>query len=187
MKYSIIYADCPWTHSDKNSHGKRGAIHKYNVMTLKDICELPVQNIAADDCTLFMWATAPLIPEALKTMDAWGFKYKTVGFTWIKTCKNDHSKTRKNLGHYTRGNAEFVLIGRRGKMLSRVDKGVSSVIISPQLKHSQKPAKARERIVQLYGDLPRVELFARETAPGWISIGDGIDGQDIREVLGGMA
>lgn len=81
-KYSVIYADPPWSYRDKGCSGN--AADHYQTMTIEDICNLPVQDLAADNCVLFLWATYPMIKEALKVIEAWGFKYKTIGFQWVK-------------------------------------------------------------------------------------------------------
>ena len=116
-KYSIIYADPPWKYNDrmvmKGVHGNiRGAESFYNTMTLKDIKALPVKEITEKNAILFLWVTMPFLPQTQEVMESWGFKYKTCGFTWIKTTKT--GKIHTGMGHYTRGNAELCLIGVRG-------------------------------------------------------------------------
>lgn len=170
--YSVIYADPPWEYRDKCNDGKRGASHKYPVMKLSDIKDLPIEEIANEDCILFLWSTAPMLPVALEVIKAWGFKYKTIGFTWVKITSK--GKVAIGMGHYTRSNAEFCLIGVRGRF-KRVDGGVPSAILAPRRKHSQKPDEVRDRIVQLSGDVPRIELFARERVPGWDAWGDEVE------------
>ena len=114
-----------------------------------------------------MWATYPCLNEALETIKAWGFKYKTVGFTWVKVKRNKKSDTWFwGLGHWTRANAEICIIATKGKP-KRISKSVHSIIDAPVEEHSKKPDITRDRIVQLMGDLPRIELFAREETPGW--------------------
>ena len=83
-KYNIIYADPPWKYNDKAAAGKRGASFKYPVMTLKEICDLPVQNISHNNSALFLWVTFPMLKEGLQVVESWGFEFKTVAFTWIK-------------------------------------------------------------------------------------------------------
>jgi len=185
-KFQIVYADCPWNYNDKANAGKRGAVHKYPCMTLADIKNLPVSTITDDNCVLFMWVTMPFLPKAEEVMNAWSFTYKTCAFTWVK--KNKKSGTNFwGMGSYSRGNAELCLLGTKGK-LPRLSAGVHSVIDdeledelleSPIREHSRKPDEARNRIVKLYGDVPRVELFAREVAEGWISWGNEIECEDI--------
>ena len=173
-KYNIIYADPPWQYNDRMKmqgvHGMiRGAESFYKTMNIKELKSLPVQNIADENCYLFMWVTMPLLQEGLDTIKSWGFTYKTCGFTWVKKTKNN--KTHFGMGHYTRGNAELCLIGVKGK-INRLDASVSQKIEAEIKKHSQKPYETRDKIVKLYGDLPRIELFARETAEGWDSWGN---------------
>lgn len=181
-KYQVIYADPPWQYRDKASSGRRGVAYKYRTMSIEEIQSLPVYRIADDNCALFLWVTAPLMDVGIETLKRWGFAYKTVAFTWIKTTKRD--KLHWGMGNWTRANPEYVLLGIRGRM-KRVSAGVHSVVMAPIGRHSEKPAEVRERIVQLFGDVPRVELFARERVDGWEAIGDEIDGRDIRDVLGG--
>ncbi len=112
-----------------------------------------------------MWATFPMLREALQLIEAWGFEYKTIAFNWIKQNKRG-SGLFWGLGNWTRSNSEICLLAIKGKP-KRLSAAVHSVIMSPVQRHSQKPEEARERIVQLMGDLPRIELFARSAAPGW--------------------
>lgn len=165
-KYNIIYADPPWTYRDKALAGNRGACCKYPTMTLEEIKALPVQDLAADDCALFMWGTWPKIGEALVVIEAWGFEYKTNAFTWIKTNKKDQKSLFWGMGGWTRANSEFCLLATKGHP-KRLSAGVHSVIMSPIRAHSEKPQEVRDRIVQLLGDVPRVELFARQAVEGW--------------------
>lgn len=121
---------------------------------------MDIPSIAADSCALFMWATFPCLKEAIELGEHWGFTYKTVAFTWIK--KNKHKDSPfVGMGYYTRSNAEIVILFIKGKPLKRVNMDVEQVLFSEIGKHSQKPNEIRERIVRLFGDLPRVELFAR--------------------------
>lgn len=158
-KYNIIYADPPWSFKVWTAKGgRKSASAHYNTMELENICQLPVQKIANNDCILFLWATYPNLPEAFEVIKAWGFEYKTVGFTWVKMYSN--GKPVCGLGYWTRSNAEICLIATKGKP-KRVNKGVYQIVFSKQEGHSKKPAEVRNRIVQLMGDLPRIELFAR--------------------------
>ncbi len=163
-KYEIILCDPPWQYRDKCNAGKRGAAHKYPVLSLVDIKALDVPSIAADDCALFLWSTMPMLPDALEVMDAWGFQFKTVAFVWAKQTKKQ--KWHWGMGNWTRANGEIVLLGTRGRP-SRASAAVHSLVVERIRKHSQKPDVVRDRIVQLMGDLPRIELFAREKMPGW--------------------
>lgn len=165
MKFNLIYADPPWQYRDKASAGKRGACHKYPVMNLLDISRLEVHRIAADDCLLAMWWVPPMPREALKVLGWWGFQLKTMkGFTWHKRTKN--GKSHFGMGNWTRANTEDCLFAVRGNP-KRINAGVRQFIDAPVREHSRKPDEARERLVQLMGDVPRIELFARTATPGW--------------------
>ena len=164
-KYNIIYADPPWSYKDKALSGNRGACCKYPVMSIDDICKWPVSNIADKDCILFMWVTMPKLNECLAVIKSWGFEYKTNAFTWIKKNKKADSLFM-GMGRWTRANAEICLLATKGK-IKRISASVHSVILSKIEEHSKKPNEARERIVQLCGDIPRIELFARQYADGW--------------------
>ena len=134
-------------------------------MSIDELCALPVADIAAPDSALFLWATFPQLPEALRLIHAWGFTYKSVAFVWLKKNRRADSWFY-GLGFWTRSNAEVCLLATRGHPRRRAA-NVHQFIISPIEGHSKKPDEAREKIVALMGDLPRVELFARQTPPGW--------------------
>jgi N6-adenosine-specific RNA methylase IME4 len=164
-QYQVIYADPPWSYNDKAAAGKRGASFKYPTQDKGWLRNLPVPSIAAPNSVLFLWVTMPLLDEGLDLIKAWGFEYKTVGFTWIK--RNKISPTWFfGMGNWTRANAELCLLAKKGN-IKRVSASVSSVIDTPIERHSKKPDVVRERIVSLMGDLPRIELFARERSDGW--------------------
>jgi len=157
-KYNIIYADPPWKYGSN--------VHKhYKGVPIEQIHNFPINQIADDNCALFLWVTYPLLSEGIETLKKWGFRYVTVGFTWIKTNKNN-GKPFVGLGNWTRANAEICLLGFRGKFERKSNK-VRQVILSPLREHSRKPDEIRERIVDLLGDLPKIELFARQTVKGW--------------------
>ena len=142
-------------------------------MKLSDICALPVADIAHEDCVLFLWVTFPNLQEAFEVIKAWGFTYKTVAFTWCK-------RNRKSpgwfvgLGHWTRANAEICLLATKGKP-RRISKAVRQIVDTPIERHSKKPDVVRERIVELMGDVPRIELFARERIDGWDAFGNEVE------------
>ena len=181
-KYKIIYADPPWQYSVYSKKGKgRSAENHYHTMNIDDIRLLPVGEIADDDCVLFLWITFPCLKEGISVMESWGFTYKTCGFNWVK--KNKKKDTYfMGLGFWTRSNSEVCLIGTKGHP-KRVSKAVPQVCDARVMEHSRKPSEVRERIVELCGDVPRIELFARETVKGWDCFGDEIDGADIRDAL----
>ena len=166
--YKIIYADPPWAYRDKRNKHERlcgGAVVHYPVMSTREIQALPIASLTDENCILFVWATFPNIKETFKVIEAWGFTYKTLGFSWIKLNPKNH-KPFFGIGHYTKSNCEVCLIGIKGRP-AIVDNSVSSVIMSPRREHSQKPDEVREKIVQLCGCVPRVELFARDRVDGW--------------------
>ena len=173
-KYSIIYADPPWRYKVYSKKGLgRSAESHYPTMELEDIRALPVGTLAADDSVLFLWTTIPLLHDCFSVMRAWGFSYKTVAFVWIKQNRKSDSLFW-GMGHWTRANAEFCMLATKGHP-KRKSNRVHQFIISPLRGHSQKPDEARDKIIELVGDLPRVELFAREKADGWDAWGNEVD------------
>lgn len=178
MTYRIIHADPPWhfkTFSEKGQY--RSASQHYDTMGLDDICSLPVQQWAETDSALFLWAIDPMLPAAMRLIEAWGFTYKTVAFTWVKTKGKQESlfygedSLHMGTGYWTRSNPEMCLLATRGKP-SRIDTSVRQVVFSPRREHSRKPDVVPERIVQLMGDVPRLEMFARTQRPGWDAWGN---------------
>nr|BAR38253.1 Transcriptional activator, adenine-specific DNA methyltransferase [uncultured Mediterranean phage uvMED] len=165
-KYNIIYCDPAWyfkTYSTKGN--KRSAIQHYNCLNIDDIYNLPVNRISDNDCILFIWVIDPMLPEAMEVIKRWGFKYKTVAFTWVKQNKKSDGFFT-GLGYWTRSNPEMCLLATKGKP-KRLSKAVKQLIISSREEHSKKPFEIRDRIIQLCGDLPRIELFARQRVEGW--------------------
>lgn len=180
--YNIVYADPPYQYRVYSKKGKgRSAENYYRTMNIKDIQSLPVANIAADDCFLFLWVTFPCLLEGISVLEAWGYTYKTCGFTWVK--RNKKADTFfMGCGYYTRSNSEICIIGTRGRP-KRISKAVQQVCDARVMEHSRKPDEIRDRIVSLCGDLPRIELFARQRHEGWDCLGNEIDGRDIREAI----
>ena len=162
-KYSIIYADPPWQYQHKGCEG--AAKSQYALMDITSIGQIPVSRIADKNCVLFLWTTFPQFDKQITLFEKWGFRYKTLGFSWIKTNAKD-GKPFFGIGHYSKSNCEVCLMGMKGK-LSPVSNKVSSCIISPRREHSRKPDEERDKIVELFGDVPRIELFARQTVAGW--------------------
>ena len=142
-------------------------------MSIDELCALPVETLAEKDCLLFLWATFPQLPEALRLIQAWGFTFKTVAFVWLKLNKKSPTWFY-GLGYWARGNAEICLLAKRGKPKRR-SAGVHQFIISPVEEHSKKPDVTRDKIIELAGDLTRVELFARQKTPGWDVWGNEVD------------
>jgi N6-adenosine-specific RNA methylase IME4 len=169
-KYNIIYADPAWYFKSYSSKGEgRNATQHYNCMSIDNICNLPVSSICDNDCILFIWVIDPMLPEALEVIKSWGFKYKTVAFTWVKENKLKGYFT--GLGYWTRANPEMCLLATKGKP-KRISKSVRQLVMSKRREHSRKPDRIRNDIVNLCGDLPRIELFARQKADGWDSWGN---------------
>lgn len=174
-KYSIIYADPPWTYKVWSNKGKgRSAESHYSCMKKEDIQNLPIKEIASENAVLFLWVTYPCLLEGIELIEKWGFKYKTCGFSWIKMNKKKNTPF-VGMGYYTRANNEICLLATKGKPLKRISRSVEQVILSPIREHSRKPDEIRERIIDLFGDLPRVELFARQKTEGWDVWGNEIE------------
>jgi len=181
MMFNVILLDPPWAYNARNNPDTRfggGAGGHYGTMTIEQIAALPIGELASDNCAMFMWCTFPQIDKQMQLFKQWGFEYKTVAFTWIKT-NPKNGKPFFGVGYYAKSNAEVCLLGIKGRM-KPISNKVSSVIISPKEKHSKKPDEARNRIVQLFGDVPRIELFARQRCEGWTSLGNELSGKDIR-------
>jgi N6-adenosine-specific RNA methylase IME4 len=134
-------------------------------MNIADICNLPLEAVCDDNAVLFLWTTYPMLKEALMVIEAWGFRYKSIGFQWVKLNKRN-GKPFYGLGRWTRGNTEPCLIAVKGKP-SRKSKAVFQLIQEPMQGHSKKPDIVKNKIVELMGDLPRIELFARQKTEGW--------------------
>ena len=170
-KYEVIYADPPWQYKVYSKKGAgRSAESHYPTMSIGDICALPVADIAAKDCALFMWITFPNLLDAIRVIEAWGFTYKTVAFVWVKQNRVADSLFW-GMGYWTRANAEVCVIATKGSP-KRMDAGVHQVIMSHIEEHSKKPQEARDRIIRLMGDVPRIELFARQKTQGWDTWGN---------------
>lgn len=161
-RYKIIYADPPWEYESKKCSG--AAAKHYPTMKLSELAELPVPALAEEDALLFMWATYPKIEDALRLIPAWGFKYKTIAFQWIKLNPSTRMKEYRittaeellkkscvlGLGNWTRGNTECCLLATKGHP-KRESAGISQLIFSPRGRHSEKPAETRDKIRKLVG------------------------------------
>lgn len=162
-KYKIIYADPPWSYNDQSCSGN--ADDHYKTMKIEDICNLPIERLADDDCILFIWGTYPLLPEVLRVIKSWGFQYKSIAFQWIKK-NTQNGKYFYGLGRWTRGNTEPCFIATKGKP-KRISESVFQIVESKIRGHSRKPDIIRQKIINLVGDLSRIELFARQKFEGW--------------------
>lgn len=171
-RYEIIYADPPWPYNESGSNAKVKDRH-YPMMQLQDICNLPVKALQADQCILFLWVTGPRLPMAFEVIDAWGFRYHSLGFDWLKTSSS--GKPMWGPGYYTRQNNELCLVEVPAEKHRRIKPESHSVIVpvcEQRREHSRKPDSVRNSIVQICGDRPRIELFARGEYDGWDVWGD---------------
>jgi N6-adenosine-specific RNA methylase IME4 len=178
--FDVIYADPPWHYNGKLQYDKSSkssenldpsrnifissASFKYPTVKTKDLMALPVPQIANDDCLLFMWATNPHLAQAISLGEAWGFQYKTVAFVWDKMMHNP--------GQYTLSNCELCLLFKRGRIPKpRGARNVQQLVRSARRKHSMKPDEVREKIVTMFPEQKKIELFAREEFSGWSNWG----------------
>lgn len=180
-KYNIIYMDPPWFFNQRKNSKTLfwwGITNKYPVMKIQEIEKIPIPELAADNCSLFMWVTTSKTPDSdivdkLDLMRKWWFKIVNMWFNWKKQYKN--WKTMFWIGYYTKSGSELCFLWIKWKM-KPVSNRVSSIIESEIGKHSEKPKEVREKIVELFWDLPRIELFARERVKWWDSFGNEIKG-----------
>lgn len=187
-KYGAILADPPWAfnlwwdgRSNKTPSGvpSRATVPHYNVMREGELNALPVSDLAGDDCVLFLWICWPVLEWSLRTIEAWGFTYKTCGFCWVKAHARqmemfqDDIDPHMTLGYWTRSNSEVCLLATRGKP-KRIGADIKQAIIAPRRQHSRKPDGIHERIERLVAG-PYCELFARQRRPGWDCWGNETD------------
>jgi len=168
-RYAVLYADPPWHFEVYNEESgiERAAGNHYPTMSLEDICALPVLSLATPAAALFMWTTVPHLRESFQVLDAWGFEYKT-NIVWVKD--------KIGLGYFVRNQHELLLIATRGDMPTPLSANrPSSVITAPRREHSRKPDEAYALIERMYPELPRIELFARQTRPGWARWGNEVE------------
>ena len=174
-KYSIIYCDPPWDYKGQTQHNGKGgkpsggAISHYPSMKLKDLKQIPVKSICNNDCLMFMWVTSPHLDQGIELMKHWGFSYATIAFVW--------DKVRVNPGFYTMSQCEVCIVGKMGKIpRPRGSRSVRQYVCSKREKHSKKPEEVRKRIMDMFPEQSKVELFARQKAGGWDSWGNEVDG-----------
>ena len=180
-KFGAVLADPPWKfeHWGKNYICGRDPENHYDLMTMNEIVALPVADVAADNCVLFLWITWPMLQHALHVIGAWHFTYKTCAFSWMKAdvatinMFSGPVDADMKLGYWTRANSEVCLLATRGNP-KRLDAGVRQGIIEPARQHSRKPDCVHERIERLVGG-PYLEMFARQRRPGWTSWGNQLD------------
>jgi N6-adenosine-specific RNA methylase IME4 len=207
-EYTIIYADPPWKYNNRANHKTRfrgGAQGHYPCMPFEEIAELPIGSLGAKNSILLMWCTFPFLDDQIRLFEHWGYSYRTQMITWTKLNPRgwDLPKDDPNYlpgkpyvlytdglfhsvffgtGHYAKANPEVLLLGMRGQVPIISDK-YSSVVLAPLSEHSRKPDEAYSIIEGVFGQEKRIELFARRSAPGWTTLGNGIDGRDIKEAL----
>lgn len=170
--YRVVLADPPWLYYGNPNKDQAAGKH-YNMMSQSDLCALPVANHVTKHAACFMWATGPRLPEAISVMQAWGFHYRGVAYVWVKT--NSSGKIINGQGvrpTFVKPTTEFVLVGstnKTGRPLPLLTEGQPQVLLAPRPgnRHSAKPPEIRQRIVELLGDVPRIELFARDRDAGW--------------------
>jgi N6-adenosine-specific RNA methylase IME4 len=183
--FGAILADPPWRFVTWNkatavkrrasTTGVSAAVH-YHTMSMEDIAALPISSLAARDCALFLWVSWPMLPDALRVIEAWGFAFKTCAFDWMKAHTGqidmfrDDADALPGMGYWTRANSEPCLLATRGRPV-RLNRDVRMGIIAPRREHSRKPDCVHARIERLVAG-PYLELFARETRPGWTTWGD---------------
>jgi N6-adenosine-specific RNA methylase IME4 len=199
-RYATLYIDPPWAFKmwAESTENSRHAEAYYSVMSTQDMMALPMQNLMADDCAVFMWICWTHLPDALALGEAWGLEYKTCAFNWVKLNKLQRDTPFTGMGYWTRANSEPCLLFTRGNPRRR-SKDVPQMLIdwqggmfdtetiaTPIGAHSEKPNAIYERIEALVGG-DYCEVFARRRRAGWDAIGNEIDGRDIRDVLAGEA
>ena len=178
----IVYADPPWRFEvrARDTGLGRAPDKHYSTMTTDDVCALPVKNMVCDDALLAMWVYDPMLPDAFRVSVAWGFpKFVTVLFRWIKTTDGqyrlfeDSERLNFGLGYHTRGGGcEEIWLFKRGKGLPVLRHDIRKEFFAPIRQHSRKPDEVARWLVDLYGDVPRIEMFARNTRAGWSSHGN---------------
>ena len=175
MGYDVIYADPPWPYSKDLTHTNQADSH-YSLMTLDDIKNLDVRGISNNPSVVFMWATSPKLHLAIETMDAWGFHYRGIAFTWVKVAKAGHVNMAGVRPSFTKMPVELCLVGStkpKGRTLPLNNEGMKSVYHLPKTGHSVKPAEIRDAILGMFkGEHRYIELFAREKISGWDSWGN---------------
>ena len=183
MKYQIIYADPPWSYYndmtvslEENKAKDFISRNPYPVMSSSDIKALPIKNIVDDNCILFIWTTDYHLSRCCEVIKEWGFDYKTVGFVWQKLNKKGNPVCF--MGNYTlKSGVELCLLATKGKDANKLVKNrkVRALLQSQRELHSKKPDEIRNRIVEICGNIPRIELFARQKTEGWDVFGNQVE------------
>lgn len=173
FSYDVIVADPPWSFDNWSEGGNaKNAKAQYDCLPTKTICEFPVGHLAAGDSWLWLWATFPMLHDAIEVMDAWGFRY-VAGGPWIK--RGTSGKLAMGPGYILRGNAELFLLGKNGSPKTFA-KDIRNVIEAPRRQHSRKPDEAYRMAERLFGPhARRLDLFSRQERRGWTAWGDQIN------------
>ena len=170
--YSIIYADPPWDYAGQKQHNSvdtnKSADDHYNTMTLQQLKQMKVQDIAEKDCLLFLWTSSPHLPQAIELMECWGFKYMTIAFVW--------DKQKRNPGYYTMSQIEICLVGKRGKIPTpRGTRNERQFLSEMRTIHSKKPDEIRNRIHRMFPTQKKLEMFAREQSTNFDVFGNQVE------------
>jgi N6-adenosine-specific RNA methylase IME4 len=163
-KYEVVYADPPWNSNQFGREKKRGNKRHYPLMTLDEIKALPVKELTHKNCLLFLWVVDAQLLDAGSVISAWGFKYKTIAFTWVKQTVN--GKDHFGPGVWTRKNPETCLLATKGKPI-RINASVRQLQKHVVREHSRKPDEIADAITQLVGNVSKIELFARYPRADW--------------------
>jgi len=173
-KYQIIYADPPWQYRSKECLAKKSILNgklntHYPTMSIGDIKNLPIENLADDNCLLFLWVVSPMLEECIDVFNSWGFQYSTVAFVWYKE--------KTNPGSYTMSECEICLVGKMGNIpFPRGIRNARQFLSEKKTKHSSKPLEIRKRIEAMFPTQNKIELFAREKTEGWDVFGNEVEG-----------
>jgi len=178
-KYQIVYADPAWDFKgggiyQDNGRKDRSISSQYKLTKTNDMAKLPIKDITDTDAFLFMWCTDSHLKQGIELMEAWGFRYSTIAFIWVKQYAS--GSLCSNVGRWTMKNCEIVLLGLKGTPLKyKKAKNIKQLVMAERTGHSVKPDEVRNRISQLCGDLPRIELFARIKTDGWDVFGNEVN------------
>tara|TARA_R100000458_G_C8266855_1_gene241855 strand:+ start:1275 stop:1961 length:687 start_codon:yes stop_codon:yes gene_type:complete len=177
QKFEVIYTDPPWdydgrTFLDGKAHDTGAASDHYPTMTPQELMELPVKDFLADKCICFMWTTGPQLDISIDVLKAWGFKFKTIAFVWDKVVTNP--------GYYTMSQTELAIVGTHNAIPTpRGARNVKQFHKEQRGRHSAKPHEFRKRIEQMFPDQTKLEMFQRESKPGWHAWGIDAVGENI--------
>jgi N6-adenosine-specific RNA methylase IME4 len=170
--HDVLYVDPPWPFENYSTKGEsRNPNRHYETMSIDQIKALPVGHLAAGNCALFMWCVDPHLDSAIDVIRAWGFRFVTVAFTWVKRSKKD-TGWHMGTGYYTRANPEICVMATNGRPGTPADRGVRQLIIEPVREHSRKPERVYDDIERMYPGKRYLELFARKEHPGWKAWGN---------------